>query len=82
VRYSLWFSMRSQVEFDHGCAPEKVRLIRADQSHATVDLDVCGTVRRYKLFSSGGVTGTVTWLDVTALYPASSLPPPLPPLGK
>jgi hypothetical protein len=44
---------------------------------AAVDLDVCGVVRRYRWVSAG----SQAWLDVTALYPASSLPPPLPPQG-
>jgi len=62
------------VAFDHGCALESVRIIRADASDLsmtrTVDLDVCGTVRRYKLFKD-------TWVDVTSLYPPSTLPAPL-----
>lgn len=61
----------NQVAFDHGCPPERVRVIRSEW-HA-VDVDVCGVVRRYK---SVGVDAT--WLDVTNLYPATSLPQPLP----
>ena len=45
----------------------------------TVDLDVCGLVRRYKALAGGVGQPSIAWLDVTTLYPASSLPPPLPP---
>ncbi len=65
----------AQVAFDHGCAQKRVRLIRY-HSHigrlTALDLDVCGAVRRYKML--GGIA-----VDVTALYPATSLPGPLPP---
>lgn len=70
--------------FDHGCPLDQIRIIRADaayfESANTIDLDVCGAVRRYKAFKvehSNGVAWTGTWLDVTSLYPASSLPSPL-----
>jgi hypothetical protein len=55
------------VKFDHGCPRDRTLFIR--EGPWTVDLDVCGAVRRYK-----GVGGS--WVDVTSLYPASSLPPP------
>ena len=71
-------SLTTQVQFDHGCPAEKIRLIRYDGSRA-VDLDVCGVVRRYKSFGSGGVGYATTLVDVTTLYPASALPAPLPP---
>jgi hypothetical protein len=75
-------NIQAQVEFDHGCAPEKVRFIRYDNSRVTADLDVCGVVRRYKAFGTGSPGDAVTWLDVTTLYPAGALPAPLPPPGK
>ena len=62
------------VAFDHPCASDRIRVIRSQGT--TVDLDVCGLVRRYKAFASG--FGGSTWLDVTNSYPASSLPKPLP----
>ncbi len=61
-----------QVAFDHNCPKERVRLVRRGPAARTVDLDVCGTVRRYRMVEN-------SWLDVTSLYPASSLPAPLPP---
>ena len=64
-----------QVEFEHGCPPSKVRLIRRSSAGAIYDLDVCGAVRRYESVSRGA------WLDVTALFPASALPTPLPLIG-
>jgi hypothetical protein len=72
-------NIQAQVEFDHGCEPERVRFIRSDRSHVTVDLDVCGVVRRYKAFGTGAPGNAVTWLDVTTLYPAHTLPAPPPP---
>jgi hypothetical protein len=33
-------NIQAQVEFDHGCAPERVRFIRYDKSRVTADLDV------------------------------------------
>lgn len=68
----------SPVEFDHSCPRERIRLIRSQRG--TVDLDVCGSVRRYKSFAAASEGSGATWLDVTSLYPPSALPPPLPPL--
>jgi len=72
-------AMRTQVAFDHGCPPERIRLIRADAPvfATTVDLDICGAVRRYKAFmdlTPGESASRPTWVDVTSLYPASALP--------
>jgi hypothetical protein len=68
------------VEFDHACPKERIRLIRS-HGERTVDLDVCGSVRRYKSFAPGSSSDPVpTWLDVTSLYPPGTLPAPLPPL--
>jgi hypothetical protein len=71
-------SIQNQVEFDHQCPPEKVRIIRSATRGTTVDLDICGVVRRYKAFGTGNPGDAVTWLDVTNAYPASTLPVPLP----
>jgi hypothetical protein len=68
-------SISNQVQFDHGCAVEKIRWIRSDKNHNTADLDVCGVVRRYK--SVRGFGEELTWIDVTSLYPAAVLPSPL-----
>jgi hypothetical protein len=62
----------SAVRFDHGCAQDQIVELRKAGPQA--DLDVCGTVRRYKLVHSG--ESFETWLDVTALYPPASLPAP------
>jgi hypothetical protein len=70
-----------QVAFDHNCPEDRIRVIRWLIS--TVDLDVCGSVRRYKSVDSGLAAAKNTWMDVTNSYPASALPTPLPPaLGK
>jgi hypothetical protein len=74
-------SIRDQVEFDHHCPPEKVRIIRKAAGGTTADLDICGVVRRYKAFGTGSPVDAVTWLDVTTLYPANTLPAPLPAEG-
>ena len=71
--------VQDQVEFDHGCPSANVRIIRRDKRGGTVDLDICGVVRRYKGFGTGNAGDLTTWLDVTTLYPAASLPQPLPP---
>jgi hypothetical protein len=60
-------------QFDHGCPPERILVIRCGSN--TCDLDVCGAVRRYKVFNPNSLHAT--WLDVTSMYPPSSLPPPL-----
>lgn len=67
----------SQVAFDHNCPKDRIRVIRSEDN--TVDLDVCGAVRRYKSVASGQKGPPYTWLDVTASFPASALPSPLPP---
>lgn len=78
VNFGPMGSVGSQVAFDHGCPPERIRVIRSEGS--AVDLDVCGVVRRYKFVASGASSGPpYTWLDVTSAYPASALPAPLPP---
>lgn len=78
-------AVANAASFDHGCPPEQIRVIRADassfESANTIDLDVCGAVRRYKAFKvvhPNGMEWIATWLDATSLYPASSLPAPLP----
>ena len=78
--------LAAEVAFDHNCPADRIRIIRANaaslESATTVDLDVCGAVRRYKPIRAGEHYGlAATWLDVTSLYPASALPP-LPPTGK
>ena len=76
-------SLATQVEFDYQCARDRVRVIRSSEDGLTVDLDVCSVVRRYTGFSHraswGIVQEYVSWREVTSLYPASALPPPLPP---
>lgn len=69
----LFSELANTAAFDHGCPEERVLFMR--MSVNTFDLDVCGAVRRYKMFGSFG--SGFTYLDVTSLYPASSLPPPL-----
>ena len=68
-----------QVAFDHGCPEERIMVIRSEVP--TVDLDVCGVVRRYKSVAGGANSSPPagTWLDVTSSYPPSALPAPLPP---
>jgi len=77
INSGSFISIAHAVAFDHGCAADHVRVIRTEESlmaePRAVDMDVCGVVRRYK--SIGG-----TWLDVTSLYPAATLPQPLPPM--
>lgn len=72
-------TLASTAAFDHGCAVDRVRVIRADAAQvpntSTVDLDVCGAVRRYKVFKGNqGDVPWQTWVDVTSLYPADVLP--------
>jgi hypothetical protein len=66
----------AQVAFDHGCPQERIRLIRSHFYYlalTTLDLDVCGVVRRYKVMEQAAV-------DVTGSYPPASLPAPPPPI--
>jgi hypothetical protein len=70
-------TVNGQVAFDHNCPDDRIRLIRTDG--VTIDLDVCGQVRRYKPSASGLAGPQATWWDVTSMYPASALPAPLPP---
>ncbi len=76
VNFGAATTAGDQVSFDHGCPPDRIRVIRSEG--VTVDLDVCGVVRRYKSVASGARSGPAyTWLDVTNAYPASALPAPL-----
>lgn len=71
-------TVSAQVAFDHNCPKDRIRVIRSEAN--TVDLDVCGAVRRYKSVASGQTGGpNYTWMDVTSAFPASALPAPLPP---
>jgi len=74
-------SLAAEAEFTYGCPRERVRLIRWSQDAQTFDIDTCGAVRRYKLLEVGKASFRLVyrWADVTATYPASTLPPPLPP---
>ena len=74
AKVGLLSTIAGQVAFDHGCAEDRIRVIRF--FGPAVDLDVCGVVRRYKSVASGD--GGHAWLDVTSSYPASALPAPLP----
>jgi hypothetical protein len=79
VNFGSMSTVGSQVSFDHGCPQDRIRVIKSEGP--TVDLDVCGVVRRYKSVASGAPSGPgYTWLDVTSAYPASALPAPLPPV--
>jgi hypothetical protein len=78
INSGSYISIERAVAFDHGCAADHIRVIRTAESLLgaepfAVDLDVCGVVRRYKSIDG-------TWLDVTSLYPAATLPQPLPPM--
>jgi hypothetical protein len=66
-----------QVAFDHDCPEDHVRIIRAEGP--TIDLDVCGAVRRYKVVAGPGQYNYPVLLDVTSAYPVTALPAPLPP---
>lgn len=80
--------LHRQVLFDHKCPANRVRYIRADEdlNASTVDLDVCGAVRRYKgsivpsrIPDQPASSIPMAWTDVTSQYPAESLPAPLEP---
>jgi hypothetical protein len=70
----LMSPLADAVAFDHGCPAERIRFIRHGGG-TTFDLDVCGTVRRYKVVYG---VDKLTFFDATSLYPAASLPPPPP----
>jgi hypothetical protein len=78
VNFGSISTVGAPVGFDHGCPKERIRVVGSEGS--TVDLDVCGAVRRYKSVASGAAAGPAyTWMDVTGSYPAGALPAPLPP---
>ncbi len=70
--------LATTVESEHRCPPERITVVRMDDAAplvgggvdaldaSYVELDVCGSIRRYKRFTGGE---TFTWVDVTTLYP-------------
>ena len=63
------------ITWDHGCPNDRIAVLRHNGPRTQVDVDVCGAVRRYKLvYAEPGSANPSSWLDVTALYPSSSLP--------
>lgn len=62
-----------QAAFDHSCREDQVRVLRRseDPGSLTVDLDVCGKVRRYR--DLGG-RRAYAWMDVTSAFPPEVLP--------
>ena len=59
VNTGAFVGVADQVAFDHGCASDRIRVIRREEKYVNaIDLDVCGAVRRYK-----NVAGA--WLNVT-----------------
>jgi len=62
--------LKRQVIFDHHCPAQGIRVLRVNDMATTVDLDVCGKVRRYKESPDENA-----WEDVTNMFPPESLPP-------
>lgn len=52
-----------QASFDHRCASERITVTRQSDNGRTVEMDVCGSVRRYQNLGRYGTD--YTWVDVT-----------------
>jgi len=50
-----------QAAFDHRCPENNIRVLRESDDRRSLELDVCGSVRRYQDVSKEGLT----WVDVT-----------------
>lgn len=55
---------QEQAAFDHRCEPGRLQVVRQSDDGRTVELDVCGTVRRYQLISDPTSFPQV-WLETT-----------------
>jgi hypothetical protein len=65
-------ALKHQAALDHGCTEDRITVGRApDDPGLPTEVNVCGTVRRYRMISSAD-TWTPVWLDVTDLVPAPS----------
>ena len=51
--------------FHPECPPSRIAVKRMSRNGKFLELDVCGTVRRYQDVTPSGVGGYPTWVDVT-----------------
>ena len=69
-----------KIQFDTGCPPGRIQVLRWGPNAFAADVDVCGQVRRYQ--NLAGTRDLPNWLDVTLLreggpaIPSSSAPLP------
>jgi hypothetical protein len=59
-----------QASFDHRCAKERIRTLRQTVDGMTVELDVCGSVRRYQSVH-GAYERRAIWIDTTGVPAAT-----------
>lgn len=60
-----------QASFDHRCPEEKISVLRTSDDRRSLELDVCGTSRRYQDLLRDGLT----WVDVTGGGPCKAADP-------
>lgn len=53
-----------QASFDHRCAPDRITVTRRSDNGRSVEMDVCGSVRRYQNLGRYGTD--YGWVDVTS----------------
>lgn len=66
-----------QAAFDYRCAEDKIRVVRHTENWLSVELDVCGKLRRYQYMSGleANPPGPVVWVETTGGFPPSAVPP-------
>lgn len=63
-----------QASFDHRCAPERIAVTRRSDDGRSVEMDVCGSARRYQNLGRYGTD--YTWVDVTSCPAANAAESP------
>ena len=71
-----------KIQFDTGCPPGRIQVLRWGPNAFAADVDVCGQVRRYQ--NLAGTRDLPNWLDTTLLQGVPAIPSssaPLPDAG-
>jgi len=65
-----------QAAFDHRCAEDKIRVVRHTENWLSLELEVCGTLRRYQYISGleASPPGPVVWVETTGGFLPSAVP--------
>lgn len=65
-----------QASFDHRCAQDRIHVVRHTENWLSVEMDVCGKLRRYQYVSEGPADSPgPIWIDTTDGLAPEKVPP-------